>query len=92
MFMSTWIWIGLGVLAVCLLGSKGKASGVKDSGKPTRIDHLHYIDLDKYECSVCGHKFGRKAMTCPRCGARFADTRVNDDEFIEEMVLWDDDD
>jgi len=25
-------------------------------------------------------------------GARFADTRVNDDEFIEEMELWDDDD
>ena len=92
MFMSTWIWIGLGVLAVCLLGSKGKASGVKDSGKPTRIDHLHYIDLDEYECSVCGHKFGRKAMTCPRCGARFDATRENDDEFIEEMMLWDDDD
>ena len=45
--MSTWIWIGLGVLAVCLLGSRGKPSGGKKPIKPTRIDHLHYIDLDE---------------------------------------------
>ncbi len=70
--MSAWILIGLGVLIVCLLGTKGKPSGGKKPGKPTRIDHLHYIDLDEYECSVCGHQFDRKSMTCPKCGARFA--------------------
>ena len=90
--MGVWIWIVLGILAVFLLGSKSKPSGGKTSGKPTRIDHLHYIDLDEYECSACGYKFGRKSMTCPKCGVRFAGTQENDDEFIEEMVLWDDDD
>ena len=89
--MNIWLWIGLGVLVVCLLGSKGKSSGRKSSVKPTRFDHLHYIDLDEYECSQCGYKFRKKSMTCPRCGARFAATREDDDEFIEELVLWDDD-
>ena len=90
--MSTLIWIGLGIVAVCLLGSKGKTSGQKTARKPTRIDHPHYIDLDEYECGVCGCKFRRKTMTCPRCGARFAATREDDSEFVEEMILWDDDD
>ena len=43
LLMSAWIWICLGVLAICLLGSKGKASGGKDVGQPTRIDHLHFV-------------------------------------------------
>ena len=83
--MSTWIWIGLGVLAVCLLGSKGKPSGGKISGKPTRINHPHYISNDEYECSVCGARFNRALAVCPRCGARFIGSRTDDDEYDEEL-------
>ena len=42
--------------------------------------------------AVCAGQ-GRAVRTARgMSGARFADTRVNDDEFIEEMELWDDDD
>ena len=60
--------------------------------KPTRIDHPHYIDVDDYECSVCGARFRKKGMVCPKCGTRFQGTKEDEDEFIEEMVVWDDDD
>lgn len=59
---------------------------------PVRIDHLHYIDTDEYECSACGARFRKPGMTCPGCGARFTGTRVEDEEMMEEMILWDDDD
>ena len=76
------------------LFSGGKRNGRRSGsfGGPVRIDHLHYIDADEYECSVCGAKFRKNSMSCPKCGARFQETRVDDDEFIGEMVLWDDDD
>lgn len=61
------------------------------SGGPVRIDHLHYIDADEYECSVCGAKFRKNSMSCPNCGARFRGTEEDDDEFIGEMVFFDDD-
>lgn len=61
------------------------------SGGPVRIDHLHYIDADEYECSVCGAKFRKNSMSCPNCGTRFRGTKEDDDEFIGEMVLFDDD-
>lgn len=63
----------------------------KISGGRIRIDHLHYIDVDEYECSVCGAKSRKNSMSCPKCGARFLGTKEDDDEFIEEMILWDDD-
>ena len=83
----SWIWwiVGGAVLLGLLSG------GNKNSG-PVRIDHLHYIDVDEYECSRCGAKFRKNSMTCPKCGARFRGTKDDDDEFIEEMVLFDDDD
>ena len=75
--MSTWIWIGLGVLAVCLLGSKGKPSGGKTTGNSTRIGHPHNMNRD--------HQGNEEAATliihphyeedddyeCSECGDRF---------------------
>ena len=85
-----WVIIAAVVVLALLSGGKKKPSGA--SGKPTRIDHPHYIDVDDYECSVCGARFRNKGMVCPKCGARFAGIKEDDDEFIEEMVIWDDDD
>ena len=92
MSIAVWIVIGLVILAACAAGSGkgGKRSGSR--GEPTRIDHPHYYDPDDSECSVCGARFRKKGMVCPKCGARFSGTKEDDDEFIEEMVIWDDDD
>ena len=92
--MSTAVWIVIGlVILVACAGSSGKNGRRTGSrGKPTRIDHPHYIDADDYECSVCGTRFQKKDMVCPKCGACFTGTKEDDDEFIEEMVIWDDDD
>ena len=83
-----WIVIGAVVLAALFGGKKNTAS----RGRPTRIDHPHYYDEDDHECSVCGARFRGKGMVCPKCGARFEGTKEDDGEFIEEMVIWDDDD
>ena len=89
MGIMVWIIIGIVFLAICAGGAKnGKSSGAR--GNPTRIDHPHYIERDDYECSVCGARFGRKGMTCPKCGARFQGTRKDENEFIEEMEIMDD--
>lgn len=90
--MGTWFWIILGVLAVALLGASGKKAQGKENADNRRIDHLHYIELDEYECPKCHARFRRNVMACPKCGARFSGTKEDDEEFIEEMVLWDDDD
>ena len=89
---AVWIVIGLVILIACAgsCGKDRKRSGSR--GKPTRIDHPHYINADDYECSVCGARFREKGMVCPKCGARFAGTKEDDGEYIEEMVIWDDDD
>ena len=92
--MSTTVWIVLGILFLLLLGgssSKGKKSS-GSRGEPTRIDRMHYYDPDDHECSVCGARFEGKSMVCPKCGTRFKGTKEDDDEFIEEMVFWEDDD
>ena len=78
-----WICSGLGK------GKDAKNTGSK--GKPTRIDHPHYFEEDDHECSVCGARFRGKGMTCPKCGAKFIGTKEDDEEFIEEMELWDGD-
>ena len=92
MSTAVWIVIGLVILIACAgsSGKGGKRSGSR--GKPTRIDHPHYFDEDDHECSVCGARFRGKGMVCPKCGARFTGTKEDDGEFIEEMVIWDDDD
>ena len=91
--MSTalWIVIGLAVLAACAGSGKGSKKASR-AGKPFRIDHPHYMSDDESECSVCGARFPERDMVCPRCGARFGTARQDDQEFIEEMELWDGDD
>ncbi len=91
--MSAVFWVLIGIVVLAALagsGKGGKNAGTK--GKPVRIDHPHYFEDDDHECSVCGARFRGKGMTCPKCGARFQAAKEDDGEFIEEMVLWDDDD
>lgn len=72
--------------------NKRKYLGKSTLDEPIRIDRMHYYDPDDHECSVYGARFEGKSMVCPRCGARFTGTKDEDDEFVEEMVLWEDDD
>ena len=94
--MSAVFWIVIGVLFLLLLaGSKGKGSGKRAGNpagdEPVRIDRTHYYDPDDHECSVCGARFEEDRMVCPECGARFAGTKEDEDEFIDEMIFWEDD-
>ena len=85
------IWIIAGAAVILALLANGKKKPAKPK-KPTRIDRPHYIDLDDCECSVCGARFRKKDTACPNSGTRFQTTKEDDEEFIEEMVIWDDDD
>ncbi len=87
--MPAWIWIVLGLLFLLVLcGGKGSSKG---SRGPVRIDRMHYDDVDDYECSVCGARFRKKSMVCPRWGTQFLETKNDDSEFIDEMDFWEDD-
>ncbi len=94
--MGIWFWVALGGLAYILIACAGisqKKGGGSAAGKDTRrIDHLHYLDLDEYECPKCGARFTKNVMVCPKCGARFSGRKEDDEAFIEEMEIWDDDD
>ena len=82
-----WMIIALAICFFCL-GGKGTA-GRKSTGahgKPVQIDHKHYIDDDDYECSACGARFRKGSTVCPSCGARFSGTKVDEEEFEEEMM------
>ena len=88
--MSIIFWLAIaGAILAAIVGSGKKDTG---SGKPTRIDHPHYFEEDDHECSVCGTRFRGKSMTCPKCGTKFTGTKEDDGEFMEEMVIWDDED
>ena len=88
--MSIIFWLAIvGVILAAVVGSGKKSTGSRE--KPTRIDHPHYFEEDEHECSVCGARFRGKSMTCPKCGAKFTGTKEDDEEFIEEMELWDGD-
>ena len=91
--MGTWFWVVLGILAVLLLAGAGNSQKKKGGGSADnrRIDHLHYIDLDEYECPKCGAMFRKNVMVCPKCGAKFSGTKEDDDAFTEEMEIWEDD-
>ena len=81
------------LLWICSSLSKEKeGKNATSQGMSTRIDHPHYFEEDDHECSVCGTRFRGKSMTCPKCGAKFTGTREDDGEFMEEMVVWDDED
>lgn len=92
--MSAFFWIVIGVVFLLLLGgSKGKSVGKSDSrNQATRVDRMHYCDQDDYECTVCGARFQGKNMVCPKCGAKFKQTKALYDEFDEELDFWEDDD
>ena len=78
---------------VALSGSKGKGSkSTSSKGQPVRIDHPHVISDDESECSVCGKRFRGKRSVCPSCGARFANSKEDYEEFDEEedeLEAWD---
>ena len=86
------VWIAIGLVLVLVCAGAGKGKRPASRGKPVRIDHPHCFDEDDHECSVCGARFRGKGMVCPGCGAKFTGTREDDGEFVEEMVLWDDED
>ena len=99
--MGTGVWIALGLMALVLLASSGKSK--TNTGKRSasagkndkRIDHLHYTELDEYECPKCGARFRKNVMVCPKCGASFTGTTENmeayDEELEEELDMdeWD---
>ena len=88
--MSIIFWLAIaGAILAAIAGGGKKNTG---SRGPVRIDHPHYIEKDDHECSICRARFRGKSMTCPKCGARFTGSQEDDEEFIEEMELWDDDD
>ena len=96
------MWWICGILVVALVAAlldekyAGKRQRPSAGGKPrTRIDHLHYISGDEYECSVCGRTFDRDTMSCPYCGVRFTRTERDEDPWIEEFEeesAWDEED
>ena len=97
--MGTGIWIILAMLAILLFAAGGTKNNGKSSDKTgssaSRIDHLHYIDRDEYECPKCHARFRKNTMVCPKCGLRFTGTREDttayDDELEEELDMddWD---
>ena len=93
---NTALWFFLGVTALlviaALTGNVKPAKKDNTENSTKRIDHLHYIDLDEYECPECGAKFRKNVMVCPQCEVRFTGKVEDDEEFEEEMIIWDDDD
>ena len=63
--------------------------------KGIRIEHPHVIDDTDYECSVCGHRFGGAAGSCPSCGTVFGGEKTDYEEFDfeeDELEAWDEED
>ena len=89
--MSPVFWIIIGVLALLLLGGGNSRKKPASRDGATRIDRMHYYEPDDCECSVCGARFGKKSMVCPKCGAKFSAAKEDDGEFIEELDFWEDD-
>ena len=94
MAVSPVVWILLGSAAVVLLAGRSRNGRQKNASaeEPKRIDHLHYMEEDEYECPACGARFTRDLMTCPACGARFSGRTEDDTAFIDEMIFWEDED
>ena len=85
------------LLYVCV-GEMGKGKKDKDAKKMAgthevvRLYIPHYMKDDEYKCPVCKARFWKDYMVCPNCGTKFTGTKEDDGEFMEEMVIWDDED
>ena len=91
---NTALWIFLIASALLLIAALSGNNQPKKAGggKTSRIEKLHYMDLDEYQCPNCKARFRKNVMTCPKCGMQFTGTTVDDEEFIEEMEIWEEDD
>ena len=100
---STALWVIGGVfvlIVVCAVVSSGQKKGKRTSRRPAgrpgvRIEHPHVIDDTDYECSVCGHRFGGAAGSCPSCGTVFGGEKTDYEEFDfeeDELEAWDEED
>ena len=90
MSVLVWIIVGAVILGACS-GRKRNAA----SDKPYRIDRLHVIDPDDYECSVCKRRFRKDQMVCPYCRVRFSVRVTDDEDFVyeeDELEAWDEED
>ena len=87
--MSAVFWIVIGIVLLAALSGVKKPAAPKE---PYRIDRLHVIDPEDYECSACRRRFQKNQMICPYCGARFTE-RVKDGEEYDfeedELAAWD---
>ena len=91
--MSAVFWIVIGVIVLAACSGGGKRTAARKG--PFRIDRPHVIDPDDYECSVCHRRFRKNQMSCPYCGARFAECVTDEEEFIfeeDELEAWDEED
>ena len=88
------VWWILGFVAVLIVvrilvamteKGNGTTAGQSPERPRTRIDHLHYLSDDDYECSICGTRFSSDLDRCPHCGVIFNDTEVDEEEFEEEL-------
>ena len=57
-----------------------------DSQTEKIFSKVYSHDTDEYECSICGTRYRRSSMVCPKCGVRFEGTMEDDTEFDEEMM------
>ena len=67
-----------------------KTGNIKTNPLKIRIDHPHQIDLDVHESPACGARFRPDSMVFPERRTGFAGTKEDEDEFTEEMVMWED--
>ncbi|QUC66106.1 hypothetical protein [Aristaeella hokkaidonensis] len=80
------------LLLICFGFSKGKYNKKAGPKESVRLYIPHYMKEDEYKCPVCKARFWKDYMVCPNCGTKFTGTREDDGEFMEEMVIWEDDD
>lgn len=66
---------------------KGNAPASRERPR-IRIDHLHLINADEHECSICGYRFRDNRMVCPHCGVRFTGRKDDWEKFDEEEDEW----
>jgi len=87
-----WIWIGIAVVLVLSLISRGGKQGNNGTKSESShwIYHPHVIEADNYECSQCHTRFRKEAPHCPKCGTRMIGKNITDEnEWIDEEETLD---